>query len=85
MEAKTVKDIEATLIREAAAILRKDPAVIDAEAPLPELGFDSMGFVELLVVIEKKFNLRLMESGLAAEDFKTIRTLAARVGKGTPA
>jgi acyl carrier protein len=41
-----------------------------------------MGFVELLVVIEKVFNLRLIESGLTREDFETIHALATRISKG---
>jgi|GEM_PF-724171 len=74
--------VEQRLIREVAIILSKDPASIPPGASLPSLGMDSMGFVELLVVIEKVFNLRLIESGLTREDFETIHALAARISKG---
>jgi len=46
---------------------------------LSELGLDSMSFVELLVFIEKKFNLKLVDSGLGRENFKTVRALANRI------
>jgi acyl carrier protein len=74
--------VEQRLIREVAIILCKEPAAIRPDVSLPSLGVDSMGFVELLVVIEKVFNLRLIESGLTREDFETIHALAARISKG---
>ena len=44
-----------------------------------ELGVDSLSFVELLVFIEKTFNIKLMESGLTREDFRTIHSLASSI------
>jgi acyl carrier protein len=44
------------------------------------MGVDSLGFVELLVVIEKKFKIKLMESGLTRSDFRTIRSLSEKIG-----
>jgi len=85
MENAAIRSVEERLVKEIAAILCKDPAAIKLDTPLPALGLDSMGFVELLVVIEKTFNLRLMESGLTREDFETLRALAARIGKGLQA
>jgi len=72
-------DPEQTLIDEVAAILSKDPAAILPDTPLHELGIDSLSFVELLVFIEKKFNLKLLESGLTKEDFETIHSIASRI------
>ena len=79
---QSLAEVERTLIREVATILCKEPATIQTDVSLPSLGLDSMGFVELLVVIEKAFNLRLIESGLTREDFETIHALAARISKG---
>lgn len=70
------KDIEKILIEEAAAILSRDAAKIAPDELLNVLGIDSLGFVELLVFIEKRFNLKLIESGLDRKDFKSIRSLA---------
>ena len=86
MEDRETSDIERMLIDEVATILCRDPATIKPDVPLPMLGMDSMNFVEMLVFIEKRFNLRLIESGLTREDFETIRALASRIGsKGAQA
>ncbi len=78
----SVETIEGQLVREIATILCKTDADVKPDVSLPELGLDSMGFVELLVFVEKTFNLRLIESGLTREDFETIRALAGRISKG---
>jgi len=81
MDKKSVKEIEEILIREVAAILSVGPSTIAPDAPLHELGVDSLSFVELLVVIEKTFNLKLMETSLTKEDFQTIHSLASCISK----
>jgi len=43
------------------------------------MGLDSLSFVELLVVIEKIFNLKLMDTNLSKEDFGSIKILARRI------
>jgi len=80
MDRESYRIIEESLIREVAAILSKDPGSIEPEIPLHEMGIDSLGFVELLVTIEKKFNIKLMESGLTRHDFRTIRSLSSKIG-----
>ena len=80
MDKERYKVIEESLILEVAAILSRDPALIEPEVPLHEMGLDSLGFVELLVVIEKKFKIKLMESGLTRNDFRTIRSLSSKIG-----
>lgn len=80
MDKESYKVIEESLIREVAAILLRDPGSVGPEAPLHEMGLDSLGFVELLVVIEKKFGIKLMESGLTRNDFRTIRSLSSKIG-----
>ncbi len=81
----SVSEVEQKLIGEIATILCVEPAAVSPDVPLPTLGLDSMGFVELLVVIEKVFNLRLMESGLTREDFETLHALACRISRGSAA
>lgn len=75
------KDIESKLIKQVAAILSVDAAGISPQAELHTLGVDSLSFVELLVFIEKEFKVKLMESGLTREDFRTVRALAWRISK----
>jgi acyl carrier protein len=82
MEELSMTEVERKLIGEIATILCVDPAAVKTDVPLPSLGLDSMGFVEVLVVVEKVFNLRLMESGLTREDFETVHALACRISRG---
>ena len=81
MPEPSLKEIEEILVTEAASILAVDPAVVGADAPFQSLGMNSLGFVELLVVIEKTFNLKLMETNLSKDDFQTIRSLALRISE----
>jgi len=77
----TNQDIEDILTKEVASILAADMATIASDVPLHQMGIDSLSFVELLVFIEKKFNLKLIESGLSQEDFQSIKALSARIGR----
>ena len=72
-----ISEIEQILVREISIIL--GGVQVGEEVPLHELGLDSMGFVELLVFIEKKFNLKLVDSGLGQDNFKTVRALAKSI------
>jgi acyl carrier protein len=74
-------DIENLLQKEIGIILGKEAASLEKDTLLSSLGMDSMSFVELLVFIEKRFKIKLMESGLKKEDFQTITALAARISK----
>ena len=75
------KQVEEKLIRRVATILSVDVVKIKPEAQLHTLGVDSLSFVELLVFIEQEFKIRLMESGMTRDDFRTIRSLAQRISK----
>ncbi len=77
----TSKDIEDKLIQGIASIINKDKSSIAADIPFHKLGIDSLGFVEILVFIEKTFNLQLIESGLNKKDFETIHSLASFINK----
>lgn len=74
-----IKKIEGLLIKEVSVILEEDVSNINAQKSLAEMGIDSLSFVELLVAIEKNFGVKLMESGLTKEDFRTLGALAKRI------
>ena len=80
----TVEQIERKLSEEVATILSLPAAAVKPDVPLHTLGMDSMSFIEILVFIEKTFNLKLIESGLTREDFQTISALARRISKERP-
>ena len=79
MELATQKDIENKVIEEIALILSMDIGDISKEESLQSLGMDSLSFVELLVSIEKNFELTLMDTNLSKEDFSTVSNLARRI------
>ncbi len=73
----TLENIQNTLIQGIASITSKDESAIAVDIPFHKLGIDSLGFVEILVFIEKRFKLQLIESGLDKKDFETISSLAS--------
>ena len=77
----TSKDIENKLIQGIASITSRNESSIATDMPFNKLGIDSLGFVEILVFIEKTFNLQLIESGLNRKDFETIHSLASFIHK----
>lgn len=81
MDEIALSEIEKLLIQEVATIAGKTPESIRTDAPLHTLGLDSMGLVEILVFIEKRFALKLMETGLAQEHLQTLGALAASVDR----
>lgn len=59
--------------------LEADPAAIDPRKPLfgPEgLGLDSIDALELVVMLEKRYGIKLTEMQAAREAFSSLETLA---------
>lgn len=77
----TVQEIEASLVEGISSITSTDASSLSVERPFHELGIDSLGFVEILVFIEKNFKLQLIQSDLTRKDFETIRSLASFIHK----
>ncbi len=68
-----------------ALLVGAEAGQVAQDQPLHELGLDSMGFVDLLVFIEKQFGLALTSSGLAHDDFVSLAVLARRIAEMSPA
>ncbi len=81
MDEIPLNEIEDLLIQEVATVTGSAPEDVRADAPLHTLGLDSMGLVEILVFIEKRFSLRLMQTGLSQEHLETLTALAASVAR----
>ncbi|MBI4682729.1 MAG: acyl carrier protein [Nitrospirae bacterium] len=77
----SLQTIEEKLIAGIAVIISKDESSITPDMLFNQLGIDSLGFVEILVFIEKTFNLRLIESNMARKDFETIHSIASFIHK----
>lgn len=72
----TKEEIEEKLIDGISGILSLDRSSVASDVPFKELGLDSLGFVEVLVFIEKTFNLNMVETDLTKKDFETLHSLA---------
>ncbi len=79
--ATTVQEIEQKLTELVASITNRDAAAIGPDTPFQDLGIDSLGFVEILVFIEKTYQLQLIASDLTKTDFETIHTLASFISR----
>ena len=77
----TTEEIERKLIEGISAITNKKTSDITVDEAFHDLGIDSMGFVEILVYIEKTFKLQLIASDLTKKDFESIRSLAAHINR----
>ena len=75
----TIQEIENTLINGIASISNQDASAVAPDKPFHELGIDSLGFIEVLVFIEKTFKLPLIASDLSKKDFETIHSLASYI------
>jgi acyl carrier protein len=73
----TIQEIEKTLIQGISSITNQDASFISPDVPFHDLGIDSLGFIEILVFIEKTFKLPLIASDLTRKDFETIHALAS--------
>ena len=77
----TTQEIENILIQGISSIKNLTAADITPDQSFHELGIDSLGFIEILVFIEKNFKLELISSDLAKQDFESVRTLALFISR----
>jgi len=73
------EEIAELLADEVSIILGIPKEKVKGDVPLNDLGFDSLSFVEVLVAIENKCSILLMETELNKNDFRTIDALADRI------
>jgi acyl carrier protein len=78
-DAPTVAEIEAALSGEIARLLCRDVATIGRDLPLHQVGLDSLAFVSLLVFIERQYGLKLIETPLGADAFRSVAELALAI------
>ena len=69
------------MIQVIASITNQETSAITPDKPFPDLGIDSLGFVEILVFIEKNFKLQLISTALNKQDFETVHSLASFIDR----
>ena len=77
----TAQEIENILIQGISSIKNLVPNKITPDKPFHDMGIDSLGFVEILVFIEKNFKLELIASDLTKQDFETVHSLASFISR----
>ena len=50
--------------------------IVDPETNFNQIGIDSLSLIELVLFVERKFNITLPEEDLLPENFKSAETLA---------
>ena len=68
-----------TVINLAAQQFGGDPATIDPDAPIQQLGADSLGYLEFLFELEGHFNITIEQDD--AKQLKTLRDLGALIDR----
>jgi acyl carrier protein len=77
----TIAEIENRLIEGISSITNRASADVAPDMSFHEMGIDSLGFVEILVFIEKSFKLELIASDLTKQDFETVHSLALFISR----
>ncbi len=85
-----MQDMSANLEQELLALVRDKlfdgGQATTADTDLFAAGLDSMGIMQLMILIEERFGVRVPESAVTRENFATVAALAALVRRcGAPA
>jgi acyl carrier protein len=78
----TVESIRTQLCAEIETLLSLKTGSVTPDTDLPAMGIPSLSFVSLLLVIEQKFGVNLMQTGLKFEDTVSPNALASAVIAG---
>jgi acyl carrier protein len=84
-DAITLESIQKQLCAEIEMLLSLKPGSVTPDTDLPALGIASLDFVSLMLAIEQKFGVDLMQKGIKIEDTQSPRSLAAAVLAGRAA
>lgn len=84
-EALTIESIQKQLCTEIETLLSLKSGSVTPDTDLPALGISSLDFVSLVLNIEQRFGINLMEIGLKIDDTKSPRNLAAVIQSGLAA
>ncbi|MDD5599620.1 MAG: acyl carrier protein [Victivallaceae bacterium] len=76
----------ADILREEIAIITgREKNEVEPDKSLAENGINSLGFVELLLAVEKHFQVKLMENAMSSADISSVNALAAKIAEITQA
>ncbi len=81
---QTPAEIEKNLRRELAMILDRPEKEITTDTPLAELGLDSIRLMEIIIFVEREYNLNLVDLGLTREALQSTAALARVIAGSIP-
>ena len=71
---------EQQIIEDLLSYLKKeilDPSVsLDADTPLKDVGLDSMSVIELVLFLERKYDIKIEEKDMLPQNFQSVKSLA---------
>ncbi len=70
------EDISNELVKFVQTTIVDSSLTITAETQFKDIGIDSMSIIELVLFIERKFNVSLSDKDLIPENLKSVNTLA---------
>lgn len=70
------EDISNELVKFVQTTIVDSSVTITAETQFKDIGIDSMSIIELVLFIERKFNVSLSDKDLIPENLKSVNTLA---------
>ena len=81
MGKRTLEQIIEILREEIAIITNIEKNEIELDKSIATNGINSLGFVDLLLAVEKHFQIKLMDNAMSSEDVSSINALAAKIEK----
>lgn len=76
MEKISKENISHELVKFVQTTLLDSSINITGDTPFKDIGIDSMSIIELVLFIERKFNIPLSDKDLVPDNLKSINTLA---------
>jgi acyl carrier protein len=81
MENFNTDQIRDWLLEEISTITGTENKLLDPSRSLSQNGISSMGFVELLLGISRKFNVEMLNSDISSEDVASVNAFAAKIAR----
>lgn len=76
MEKVSKEHISNELVKFVQTTILDSSITITADTPFKDIGIDSMSIIELVLFIERKFNVPISDKDLVPDNLKSINTLA---------
>lgn len=80
----SVEDVQEDLLSFIRSTILVDNAAISSDTLFSDLGIDSVAFLEILLYLERQFNVYIDDRDLTPENISSVRQLALTACKAVP-